>query len=166
MVASVLHLLYHSQSSIVMSHFMYGSEERCLDTRYSRVFRLHEEDGRVSYVRFRYEWEGTHWLHKYMSVKNEYTRLTHAYQNWDISKKKYMQEIKHAWLEEASIFVEEDSDGYRDLIPLDLRAMIQDARKLVGYPVYYWPAILHVTDNGYGVLVFPVEWDVLGKPCY
>ena len=166
MVASVLHLLYHSQSSIVMSHFMYGSEERCLDTRYSRVFRLHEEDGRVSYVRFRYEWEGTHWLHKYMSVKNEYNRLTHAYQNWDISKKKYMRDIKHEWLEEASIFVEEDSDGCRDLIPLDLRAMIHDARKLAGYPVYYWPAILHVTDNGNGVLVFPVEWDVLGKPCY
>ena len=155
MVASVLHLLYHSQSSIVMSHFMYGSEERCLDTCYGRVFRLVEEDGRVSYVRFRYESEGSELIHKYMSVKNEYTRLTHAYQNWDISKKTYMQEIKHAWLEEASIFVEEDSDGYRDLIPLDLRAMIQDARKLVGYPVYYWPAILHVTDNGYGVLVFP-----------
>ena len=67
------------------------------------------------------------------------------------------------WLEVASDFVEEISDGDCDLIPLDLRAMIHDARTLLGYPTFSWPAILHVTDNGYGNLVFPVEWDVLGR---
>ena len=147
-----------------MSHYMYGSEARCKDARYGRVVRLVEEDGRVSYARFRYEWEAREWVEKYITVKKEYAQLTSAYQNWDLTKKKYTHEIKHGWLQDASDFVEEVSDGSRDLIPLDLRSMIHDARKLVGYPSYAWPAILHITGNGYGNLVFPVEWDVLGRP--
>ena len=91
-------------------------------------------------------------------------QLTNAYRNWDLTKRRYTHEIKHGWLQDASDFVEEVSDGSRDLIPLDLRSMIHDARKLVGYPSYAWPAILHITGNGYGNLVFPVEWDVLGRP--
>ena len=77
-----------------MSHYMYGSKARCNDSSYSRVLRLVEDDGRVSYVRFCYEWEAAEWKEKYMSVKNEYARLTHVYQNWDLTKKEYTRELK------------------------------------------------------------------------
>ena len=142
---------------------MYGSEERCNDSHYGRVVRLVEEDGRISFARFRYEWEQREWLEKYITVKNEHAQLTNAYRNWDLTKKRYTHEIKHCWLQDASDFVEEVSDGSRDLIPLDLRHMIHEARKLLGYPTFSWTVILHVTDNGYGNLVFLVEWDVLGR---
>ena len=39
--------------------------------------------------------------------------------NWDLTKKEYTRELKNAWLEVASDFVEEISDGKRDLIPLE-----------------------------------------------
>ena len=133
-----------------MSHYMYGSKARCKDARYGRVVHLVEEDGRVSYARFRYEWEAAEWKEKYMSVKNDYARLTHAYHNWDLTKKEYTRELKNVWLKVASDFIEEISDGKCDLIPLDLRSMIHDARKLLGYPTFSWPVILHMTDNGYG----------------
>ena len=69
-----------------MSHYMCGSGARCKDTRYGRVVRLVEDDGRVSYVRFRYEWEESEWKEKYMSIKNEYARLTNAYRKLDLTK--------------------------------------------------------------------------------
>ena len=146
-----------------MSHYMYGSEARYHDVSYSRVLRLVEDDGRISCVCFCYEWEAAEWKEKYVSVKQEYAQLTRAYRNWDLTKKEYTRELKHVWLEVASDFVKELSDRDRDLIPLDLRVMIHDARTLYGYPTFCWPVILHVTDNGYGNLVFPVEWDVLGR---
>ena len=49
------------------------------------------------------------------------------------------------WLEVVSDFAEEISDGNRDLIPLDLRAMIHDVRTLLRYPKFSWPAISNPT---------------------
>ena len=146
-----------------MSHYMYGSEARCNNSSYSCVLRLIKDDGRVSYVRFRYAWEATEWKEKYVAVKNEYTQLTRGYQTWELTKTEYMRELKQVWLERASGFVKESSDGDRDLVPLDLQIMIHEARTKLGFPKYAWPVILHVKDHGYGTLVFPVEWDVLGR---
>ena len=143
---------------------LYASEGRWKDPNFSHVLYFHEEDGSKACASFKYGWDVAEWQEEYSALKELFKTKQGDYRNWRLSKQQYRRHIKEEWLERASDFVEELCSGEREMVPVDLRVMFHDARKLVGYPVYAWPGVCLVKHRGSRDVIYPVEWDVFGRP--
>ena len=143
---------------------MYASEGRWKDSNFSHVLYFDEEDGSTACSSFKYGWEVTEWQEEYSALKELFKRKQGGYRNWRLSKQQYLHHIKGVWLERASDFVEDLCSGEREMVPVDLRNMFHDARKLLGYPAYAWPCVCLVKHREGGDIIYPVKWDILGRP--
>ena len=141
---------------------VYNSEEEWTNMTRNHLVRFTENDGTGSCARFPCAPTGNCWLAEYVIIKREYKTIVALYLDSRLSKSAYYDWLKNDWLCDAYDFVERTCCGARELVPVDLRAMIQYSRLILGCRKEAWPPVLFVTDNGDGALVHPVDVGFLG----
>ena len=141
---------------------VYGTEQQWTNNSRKHLLRFSKNDGTQSCAHFTCVAAATCRQAEYVAIKHKYKAIVESYLVNHLTKPAYYECLKNNWLFEASHFVEETCYGERELVPVDLCAMIQYSCLLLGYCKYAWPPVFFITEEWAGAMVYPVDYGFLG----